>query len=298
MIIRLGNVNLERLPMSGITKRLITAIIVLPLLFVIIAFMPWLNYIAYCFIVLFATAVGSYEMNSILSKKGEMTWTGYLGLLLPIAEYIQEYMNLNFKLTLFTLIFIVIFTMAFEIFKGAKDNFKETISRVSKAILNIIYPGLFSIFLIRMAFIGEKTSNWYILFFLILVFGSDTCAYFTGMILGKRNRGFIKASPKKSIAGYIGGIIIPGVLGLVASLCFPKIFVFNLWEGFILGFITAIFAAIGDLIESTLKRSAEVKDSGIILPGRGGMLDSIDSIMIAAPVFILILDIYGVFHVF
>lgn len=284
--------------MSSITKRLITAIVVLPSLFLIIGFMPWLNYLAYCLIVLFVVAVGTYEMNTILKVKGEVSWTGYLGLLLPIAEYLERSFDLSFHLTLFTLVFSVLFTMAYEIINGAKDNFSETINRVSRSVINILYPGLLSIFLIRMAFLGENIANWYIIFFLILVFGSDTCAYFMGMLFGKGNRGFIKASPKKSIAGYVGGILIPGVLGLVASLCFPNIFTFNLWQGFLMGVVTAIFAAIGDLIESTLKRSANKKDSGIILPGRGGMLDSIDSIIVAAPIFILFLDIYKIFPVF
>ena len=72
---------------------------------------------------------------------------------------------------------------------------------------------------------------------------------------------------------------------------FPKVFTYSLGEGFVLGLLTSAIAAIGDLIESSFKRSAEVKDSGSIIPGRGGILDSIDSVIMAAPVYVAILTI-------
>ena len=73
---------------------------------------------------------------------------------------------------------------------------------------------------------------------------------------------------------------------------FPEVFTYSLGEGFVLGLLTSAIAAIGDLIESSFKRSAEVKDSGSIIPGRGGILDSIDSVIMAAPVYVAILTIF------
>ena len=92
--------------------------------------------------------------------------------------------------------------------------------------------------------------------------------------------------------GVIGEIVAGIVLGpSVLGYFFPEIFSYTIAEGFLVGAVTAALAAAGDLIESSFKRSAEVKDSGTIVPGRGGILDSVDSIVMAAPVYVAILTI-------
>ena len=78
------------------------------------------------------------------------------------------------------------------------------------------------------------------------------------------NKGIIKVSPNKSVAGFIGGLLVPALFGLLSAYIFPEIFTYSLFEGFLLGGITAALAATGDLIESSFKRCAEVKDSGTI----------------------------------
>ncbi len=131
-----------------------------------------------------------------------------------------------------------------------------------------------------------------ILFFFLLVFGSDSFAYFTGILFGKNNKGIIRVSPNKSVAGYIGGTFIPALVSMAAAFIFPEHFTYSPAAGFMIGFTVSIFAAIGDLIESAFKRSAGVKDSGTAVPGRGGMLDSIDSLVIAAPVYFLLMEFF------
>ena len=130
-----------------------------------------------------------------------------------------------------------------------------------------------------------------LLFFFLLVFGCDTFAYFFGIAFGRNNKGILKVSPNKSIAGYVGGILVPALFGLLSAYLFPEVFRYSLLEGFMLGGVTAIAAALGDLIESSFKRCAEVKDSGSIIPGRGGILDSVDSIVMAAPLYVAILTL-------
>ena len=105
------------------------------------------------------------------------------------------------------------------------------------------------------------------------------------MLFGKNNRGYIKASPNKSIAGFIGGIAGSILSGLLGIYIWPEIFIGSILKIIILGIIVAIAAIAGDLAESVFKRSAGWKDSGRVIPGRGGILDSIDSILMAAPVF-------------
>ena len=193
------------------------------------------------------------------------------------------------ELTFYTLMFLIGLTLFLEVFFGAHDNFRGTWERNAKTITTIIYPGLFASFIIRIAFIAN--AAWYILFYFLLVFGSDTFAFFFGILFGKNNKGIIKVSPNKSIAGFVGGLMIPGILGVLSAVLFPDVFIYNAAEGFIVGFITACLGTVGDLIESSFKRSAEVKDSGSIIPGRGGILDSVDSVIMAAPVYVAILTI-------
>ena len=90
--------------------------------------------------------------------------------------------------------------------------------------------------------------------------------------------------------GYAGAIAV----GVVAKILFPEVFVGGYVKIIALGFMTATAAIVGDIIESVFKRSAGIKDSGHVIPGRGGVLDSVDSILLAAPVFYIICDfLYG-----
>ena len=277
--------------MGSLKKRILTAVIAVPTLIIIVVFLPFLDHLVFCLTITVNTLLGSLEMRSLLSKDEEkLPFTSYAGALLPLAQYVQFRYFPDLELTFYTLMFLMGLTMFLEIFTGAKDSFHGTWERNSKTVLNIIYPGLFASFVIRIAFIEH--SAWFILFFFLLVFGSDTFAYFFGIAFGKNNKGIIKVSPNKSVAGFIGGLLVPALFGLLSTYIFPEIFTYSLFEGFLLGGITAALAATGDLIESSFKRCAEVKDSGNIIPGRGGVLDSVDSVVMAAPVYVAILTVF------
>ena len=276
--------------MGSLKKRILTAVIAIPVLVLVVVFLPHLDHLAFCVLITGITVLGSMEMHALLSKDQEkLPFTSYAGALLPFAQYVQFRYFPELELTFYTLMFLIGLTLFMEIFTGAKDSFHGTWERNSKTVLNIIYPGLFASFVIRLAFLQH--ASWYILFFFLLVFSSDTFAYFFGIAFGRNNKGIIKVSPNKSVAGFIGGLLVPAVFGLLSSYLFPDVFSYTLAEGFALGGITAAMAAAGDLIESSFKRCAEVKDSGTIIPGRGGILDSVDSIVMAAPVYIAILTV-------
>ena len=278
--------------MKGITKRLITAFVAIPLLIVLVVCLPHANYLAFCIFIMALAVLGSMEMHSLLSKdKEKLLFTSYSGALLPLAQYVQFRYFPETELTFYTLMFLIGLTLFLEIFTGAKDNFAGTWERNSKTVLNIIYPGLFASFIIRLAFM--QYAAWFILFFFLLVFSSDTFAYFFGMAIGRNNKGVIKVSPNKSIAGFVGGLLVPAIFGSLSSVLFPEVFAYSIVDGFILGIGTAALGVVGDLIESSFKRSAEVKDSGTLIPGRGGILDSVDSIIMAAPVYVALLMFVG-----
>ncbi|MCP3849240.1 MAG: phosphatidate cytidylyltransferase [Gammaproteobacteria bacterium] len=123
---------------------------------------------------------------------------------------------------------------------------------------------------------------------LMLIFAADTGAYFSGKRFGK-NKLAPKVSPGKSIEGALGGLALALLMAIV----------FTLWNGGVLQdylyvfgitFVTVSFSIIGDLMESMFKRQANIKDSGNLLPGHGGILDRIDSITAAVPVFFITLS--------
>ncbi|MBK7972161.1 MAG: phosphatidate cytidylyltransferase [Deltaproteobacteria bacterium] len=118
---------------------------------------------------------------------------------------------------------------------------------------------------------------WWIFMLLGIVMMSDTCAYFAGRAFGKHKLAPM-VSPKKTVEGAIGGLVGSALFALVAAKCLG-------WSGIpasqsvVLGLLTGLVSQIGDLAESTLKRGADVKDSGTIFPGHGGLLDRLDSIL-------------------
>lgn len=126
------------------------------------------------------------------------------------------------------------------------------------------------------------TGAYCLLYVFILVWATDTGAYFVGRSMGKRKLA-PKVSPGKTLEGFIGGVIVAVVISFIAY--FTGFISINL-TSFIMSSLFAIFAsALGDLTESMFKREAGIKDSGNLIPGHGGILDRIDSLTAAVPIF-------------
>lgn len=125
------------------------------------------------------------------------------------------------------------------------------------------------------------TYNPFIVFsFLALIWISDSAAYVFGVNFGKRP--LLKSvSPKKSIEGFLGGIIFSIILSLIFNFYINTDF--SLFQWLIIGVLTSVLGTLGDLVQSQFKREAGVKDSGKWLPGHGGLYDRMDSIIFAAP---------------
>lgn len=126
----------------------------------------------------------------------------------------------------------------------------------------------------------HRHVSWYLLLPLILTWINDTGAYCVGVPLG-RHRLIERVSPGKSVEGFVGGLIFSMVGGaLIAWLVDFRTPLF----GALLGLVVGLVAVLGDLVESKLKRSVEIKDSGTFLPGHGGFLDRFDSLIFVLPV--------------
>ena len=121
----------------------------------------------------------------------------------------------------------------------------------------------------------------------ILVWVSDSFAYLIGKNFG-RQKLFPSISPKKTVEGFLGGLLFACIASYILSVFDPKL---NFSSWLILAIIISVFGTLGDLIESKYKRQAGVKDSGVIMPGHGGLLDRLDSIIFSAPFVYLFLRI-------
>lgn len=128
---------------------------------------------------------------------------------------------------------------------------------------------------------GKKGYNPKILIsILILIWANDTFAYLVGKNFG-RNKLFPSVSPKKTIEGFVGGLIFTGISSILLSKFYIESNILYIW--IVIAVIVSIFSTLGDLIQSKFKRVAGVKDSGKIMPGHGGILDRLDSIIFVIP---------------
>ncbi len=270
--------------MKKVIKRLLTFFIGTPLVLAIV-FCDYLNHLPLQIVLGIFAVLGANEFYSMLSKKGYVLFTREIVLigtaLLPFSCYIFILPGLSLDITPWLYIAIIVLFMGFECFTA--KTFENSVQKIAYSGLTLFYTGFLITFISRMTLLPD--SKFVISLFLIFVFMCDSFAWFFGILFGKSTRGFVAASPNKSLVGFIGGIAGSIGCGFLFKYLFPDVFTLSNVRLLILGLITSISAIIGDLIESVFKRSCDIKDSGNLIPGRGGVLDSIDSVVIAAPIF-------------
>jgi phosphatidate cytidylyltransferase len=276
--------------MKSLTKRLLLTFTSIPALFSLIYFLPQRHHFAFFILVLLSVFAGTYEIRNLAFIKNEKPLIPFwAAVLLPLAQYVQIALIPAIQLPEITLFLLMIWAFASEVIRGESDHFEKTLHRISHTSFLIIYPGFFSIFLVKILALPE--SGFLLLMLFLLVFSNDIFAYVFGMLLGKNNRNIFAVSPNKSIAGFIGGVVMTIVLSITWVSIIPSLNnMFSIWQSIILGLIVAIASDTGDLIESAFKRGAGVKDSGNLIFGRGGLMDSIDSLVASAPFFFLFIS--------
>ena len=157
------------------------------------------------------------------------------------------------------------------------------LAQAGTTLIASLYPGLFIGYIVRRA--GRGYPQCMLLTSFVAVFGNDTAAYVAGRLAGGRTALGLPASPTKTAVGYVTGIAASIAALIVAQHLFPGAPQFGTLEAALGGGALGVSVAVGDLVESALKRAAQVKDSGGLIPGRGGLLDSIDSMLLCAPLF-------------
>ncbi|MEQ8910611.1 MAG: phosphatidate cytidylyltransferase [Vicingaceae bacterium] len=201
------------------------------------------------------------------------------GLLFFTISILGRMIDLN-QNTLFLIIPIIFTLFIVELYR----NRPQPIPNIAFTLLGIIYIAVPITLLHELAYFknlnfGSEYSYEILIGYFFVLWANDTGAYFVGRSLGKHKL-FQRISPKKTWEGSIGGAFFGLLVGYLNALMFPHIAV-ELW--LIIAAIVVLFGSLGDLVESLFKRSLNIKDSGNLLPGHGGVLDRFDGIFISAP---------------
>lgn len=258
--------------------------------------------------VLLLAAIGWWEYHQMAAAKGYNVYmpTSGLGALLIVAMAGMGYyveMESVYVMAFTTMItaLMFIFSTIEGLYRHCNCGDNQWAANTAFSAWGMLYCGLLMahIILLRGFDYGPHVDLGFKIFeygelclwtALIGTWASDTFAYFVGRACGKTP--FCSVSPKKSFEGAVGGFV--GCFIVVLAMCILCLGI-PLWQGVILSLAVAFFAPVGDLIESILKRSFDIKDSGKIFPGHGGVLDRFDSLLFTAPVVYYLLLVFSIF---
>lgn len=237
-----------------------------------------------------------YKMIKILGKEVYDKFGMIVAITIPNLVYLSNqshYSYLEQELIAVVLIVATIFMLTYRVFR---NQIKGTLEKVSYTLLGIIYVSVFFSQIINLYFLGAVFP----LILQVLVWVSDTSAGIVGVTIGRKffKNGFTEISPKKSVEGALGSIILTGLAFVLIIFFYERIIGITLGQvfmAFIMGAIISIVAQIGDLIESLFKRECGVKDSGTILMGHGGVLDRFDSMILVLPFVTMVLYFFHLY---
>ncbi len=293
--------------MNKVASRLLIFFIGIP---IVIAFIvaPFCNHILLHILVCVISALGASELYDIFSAKYKLLNKKLIiaeSIFIPIVAALYAILpslGISFYSgqEIITFAYIVTILISFTVEVFSSKEFEESNARLASSIFIITYTGFLLTFISRMttwALDGKNITVPVVCVFILMVFMCDSIAWFLGVLFGKRNRGIVKASPNKSCIGFLGGFIGSVGAGILGYYLWPQIFSGSVLKIIFTGLCMALSSIVGDLTESVFKRSSGIKDSGKIIPGRGGILDSIDSIVVSAPIFYLLVSIlFGPFN--
>lgn len=263
--------------MKSFITRLISAVVAV---IVILLTFQFLHINGLKSLIAFAFVIGTLELQKILFKNKDQFLASVLFSILSVFNFFLNVFIPNFAIygLCFTWIFYVI---AILILYHKNKEITHIQNSLFSALVGFIYLPVFVSFAWRILDL-ENGLQWFV-GLLTMVFAGDIGAYLVGVLIGK-NKIMPSISPKKSIEGAVGGLCASSLAGLAFgfSLTQNYFLIFSL-----LGFAVGLVGMFGDFFESLLKRVADIKDSGSIMPGHGGVLDRIDGVIFAAPVVFL-----------
>ena len=258
--------------MNEFTKRTLSGIVFATIV------MSSIWYSQYTFILLLGAVMitGLYEFSKMalsdnLERFGIMYPISISIFLFGIHTYIPFEIK-NLKLLIYLLIFVV---FILELKKKTPNPYKN----LGNLFLAIIYISLSLTLATQIPLFEGKYHPEIIFSVFILIWANDSFAYIVGKNFGKTKL-IERISPKKTIEGFVGGVVLTYLVGFIIAYYFD---VFTVLEWFVITNIVGIFGVLGDLVESMFKRKVTIKDSGKFMPGHGGILDRFDSFLFSAP---------------
>ena len=278
--------------MSETFKRILSAIVALPVYFFAVITDAFYGYpiLVVSLIISLICLQEFYQMNSSRNPSAKpFVFTGmFFAALLNLVFFQYAFKNFvfyqeyNFIIFSFVITLFIAVTFCFQLFSRKIDG---AIYSLGVTLFGVVFIVMFFSHIILIKAMPD--GLFYILVMNITVIINDAAAYFGGKFLGKHKAGFA-VSPKKSWEGYFFGLLFSVIIMVGACEFFSAYFEVELFghvEAAIVGVFISLLANIGDLAESAIKRDANVKDSGTIIPGHGGMWDVFDAMIFTMPFF-------------
>jgi len=267
--------------------RILTALVALPILIASIVLPSYIPETVWIFvaIAIFALAAGLFEFYT-LTKKLELkadAGIAYLGAAALTVAFVFDAPAKAPDLLIATLAGFVVLVLATQTFRFQVD-FSKMLAGVGVTILGVLYVVFLGGFLVatRMGFENQPYLSTHLLgYFFLVIMGADSGAYFAGRAFGKHKL-VPKISPGKTWEGLLGGLVTAGAFGALATFWFFPELPYK-WS-IPLAMVMAAVSVLGDLAESAMKRGSDTKDAASILPGHGGLLDRLDSLLFNAPI--------------
>jgi phosphatidate cytidylyltransferase len=255
-------------------QRILTALILIPIALGILFYLPP---VYFRFVTAFLVLAGAWEWSNFMEIKTK-SWRLVYCLLLAILCYASIFI-FDFYLLSATFIWWLIAFIFILLYPRASDWWGK--SKFIRGLMGVmvLVPCWAAINIIR----AQEDGIYALLFLFILIWGADSAAYFVGRLWGKHKLA-PQVSPGKSWQGFAGAMVFSILITFAAAWLSQTPTILWPWA-MALSLTTVVFSVIGDLFESMLKRRVGLKDSSQLLPGHGGILDRIDSLTAAAPVF-------------
>ncbi|MDP3790644.1 MAG: phosphatidate cytidylyltransferase [Candidatus Omnitrophota bacterium] len=261
---------------SSLGKRVVSSVIILTLVgLVIFCFPNWVFALLACAMI----GLGLWEFFSLAEKKGIFVYKYFgilIGMLVPVIIYFQ--MGMEGYVTTEPFIIVIACLFTFVLLFTRREN-SQALASVAVTMFGLLYIAWFFSFFIKLKFLPQ--GSLLVVFLIVVTKMGDVGAYFIGKSFGKHSL-IPRISPNKTVEGTIGGLLFSVGSALAGKLYLPN---FSFAHLLTLGFLLGILAQMGDLAESLIKRDCSVKDASGSIPGFGGMLDIIDSLIFTVPIF-------------
>ncbi|MFP4385300.1 MAG: phosphatidate cytidylyltransferase [Spirochaetia bacterium] len=266
--------------MTNFVQRIFAFIIFIPLVFGSLLLFPGRNHLVFSIISITAGMIGSLELISFFEKKDigsrfSFLTVPILGITYPVLTLLVVNGIIPDMVRDAVIAGTAVMIFGFQITRREKTNFNRCLTSIAANLTLLFYPGFFLAHIIKMT--ALPSSSIVITVFLISVFLNDTMAYTAGKLFGKHSPKPIPLSPNKSLIGFIAGMTASIAVVAAGAALFPDAFPGSPAKAVLLGLISGAGVISGDLVESAMKRAMRIKDSGVVIPGRGGILDSVDS---------------------